>query len=191
MITYKPLTPKRWDDLEALFGKNGACGGCWCMWWRRPKGEKWDAVKGAANKRRFRDLVRAGKVRGVLAYDGAEAVGWLQYGPRLDFPALERARTLACDDAERVWSINCLFVQRRYRNQGVSQGMIADAVERMRAEGAPVIEAYPVKPKRGETIPAAFAYTGTLPMFRRAGFKPVGARDISRQRVRLTPGRRG
>ena len=29
-----PLTPERWADLEELFGENGACGGCWCMWWR-------------------------------------------------------------------------------------------------------------------------------------------------------------
>ena len=29
-----PLTPDRWDDLEALFGPRGAYGGCWCMFWR-------------------------------------------------------------------------------------------------------------------------------------------------------------
>jgi hypothetical protein len=29
-----PATAERWPDLEALFGKNGACAGCWCMWWR-------------------------------------------------------------------------------------------------------------------------------------------------------------
>jgi hypothetical protein len=23
-----------WIDLEKLFGAHGACGGCWCMWWR-------------------------------------------------------------------------------------------------------------------------------------------------------------
>jgi hypothetical protein len=33
-ITIRPLTPSRWPDLEALFGRNGACNGCWCMYWR-------------------------------------------------------------------------------------------------------------------------------------------------------------
>ncbi|HEB84575.1 MAG TPA: N-acetyltransferase, partial [Bacteroidetes bacterium] len=29
-----PLSPERWGDFEALFGERGACGGCWCMYWR-------------------------------------------------------------------------------------------------------------------------------------------------------------
>ena len=34
-LSFHPLTPERWDDFEALFGPRGACGGCWCMYWRR------------------------------------------------------------------------------------------------------------------------------------------------------------
>jgi GNAT superfamily N-acetyltransferase len=33
-LTIRPLTPARWRALEDLFGKNGACNGCWCMYWR-------------------------------------------------------------------------------------------------------------------------------------------------------------
>jgi hypothetical protein len=29
-----PLTPDLWPDLEDLFGKKGACNGCWCMYCR-------------------------------------------------------------------------------------------------------------------------------------------------------------
>jgi hypothetical protein len=29
-----PLTPNLWPALENLFGENGACNGCWCMYWR-------------------------------------------------------------------------------------------------------------------------------------------------------------
>jgi len=28
---FQPLTPDLWDDLERLFGPNGAYGGFWCM----------------------------------------------------------------------------------------------------------------------------------------------------------------
>ena len=31
-LDIQPLTPDRWSDLEALFGKQGAYSGCWCMW---------------------------------------------------------------------------------------------------------------------------------------------------------------
>jgi hypothetical protein len=33
-FTIRPLTPDLWPALDDLFGKNGACNGCWCMYWR-------------------------------------------------------------------------------------------------------------------------------------------------------------
>jgi hypothetical protein len=33
-LTVRPLTPDLWPALEDLFGKNGACNGCWCMYFR-------------------------------------------------------------------------------------------------------------------------------------------------------------
>lgn len=29
-VEYHDLTVDRWQDLEALFGKHGAAGACWC-----------------------------------------------------------------------------------------------------------------------------------------------------------------
>ena len=156
------------------------------MWWRRRKGENWDNVKGATNKRRFKSLVGKGEVTGIIAYLGREPVGWCQFGPRLSFEALERARTLKCDDPDHVWSINCLFVLRKARGQGVATGMITAAIAAVGKRGGEIVEAYPVKPKRGERIPDAFAWTGTLATFRRLGFKSVGDRTRSRQRVRIS-----
>ena len=48
-VAIHPLTPQRWADLERLFGANGACGGCWCMWWRLKRPE-FDAGKGEGNR---------------------------------------------------------------------------------------------------------------------------------------------
>ena len=33
-LSFHPLTQKLWRDFELLFGRNGACGGCWCMYWK-------------------------------------------------------------------------------------------------------------------------------------------------------------
>jgi hypothetical protein len=33
-LTIRPLTPDLWPALEDLFGKDGACNGCWCMYGR-------------------------------------------------------------------------------------------------------------------------------------------------------------
>jgi hypothetical protein len=32
--TTRWLTPDLWPALEDLFAGKGACGGCWCMYWR-------------------------------------------------------------------------------------------------------------------------------------------------------------
>lgn len=187
-IETKELTPKLWPAFEKLFGKNGACGGCWCMTWRIEKGERWEDVKGPTAKRRMKALVTQGKALGVLAFAGDEPVGWCAYGPRTDFPKLDRAPTLACDDAERVWSIPCFFVKNGWRGKGVASALLQHAVQSLRQRGAEIAEGYPVKPsKGGEKIPAAFAWTGTRPLFAACGFKVVGNHNGGKQRVRRTP----
>jgi hypothetical protein len=62
----RPLTADRWDDFARLFGKNGACAGCWCMWWRLPRAQ-WVEQKGDGNKKAIRKIVVDGEVPGLLA----------------------------------------------------------------------------------------------------------------------------
>ena len=33
-LSIRPLTSDLWPAFEDLFGENGACNGCWCMYWR-------------------------------------------------------------------------------------------------------------------------------------------------------------
>jgi GNAT superfamily N-acetyltransferase len=179
------LTPDLWPELEALFGSNGACGGCWCMSWRVEKGERWDDLKGPPARRRMKALVLAGKAHGVLAFDGEEPVGWCAYGPRRDFARLDRAPSLACDDAGEVWSLPCFFVRRGWRGRGVATALLAGALRVLRERGARIAEAYPPKPPRsGAPLPAAFAWTGPRSLFDAAGFAVVGNREGGKQRVR-------
>lgn len=183
-LELKKLTPALWPSLEKLFGKNGACGGCWCMHWRTELGEKWDEVKGDPAKKRFRKLVQSGEARGVLAFVDGEPVGWCSYGPRVSFAKLNRSPSLACDDAEKVWSLPCFFVKAGFRQRGVSSKLLDFALQCLREEGAEIAEGYPVK-ATGKAIPAAFAFTGTTPLFKAAGFKLAGNKDGGKQRVRL------
>ena len=72
-LKFRPLTPSRWTDLVELFGPRGACGGCWCMWWRLRRSE-YERKKGAGNCRALRRVVRKGPPPGILAYAGSEPV---------------------------------------------------------------------------------------------------------------------
>jgi GNAT superfamily N-acetyltransferase len=182
-LEFRPLTPDRWADLEALFGPRGACGGCWCMSWRLTRSE-FDSGKGEGNRKAFRAIVASGAEPGVLAYAGGEPVAWCAVAPREAYPKLERARTLARVDGRPVWSIVCLFVTRRYRRAGVSVPLIRAAVAHAGRHGAEVVEGYPVEPYSPE-MPAAFAWTGIVSAFRRAGFKEVVRRSRTRPIMRI------
>jgi GNAT superfamily N-acetyltransferase len=186
-LVVRDLTPEMWPALEQLFGPRGACGGCWCMHWRLAKGEDWDALKGAGAKRRFKALVLGGKALGALAFAGDEPVGWCAYGPRQDFVRLDRARTLACDDAEQVWSLPCFFIKPDWRDRGVASALLAHAVKSLRQRGVRIAEGYPVKLKPGQRMPNAFAWTGTQALFESAGFRLAGSARTSKLRMRRRP----
>jgi len=186
-LTVRDLSPALWPALETLFGPRGACGGCWCMYWRPEKGECWEDLKGAPAKRRFRQLVATGKARGAIAFAGKEPVGWIAYGPRPDFPRLDRARTLTCDDADEVWALPCFFIKAGWRDRGVAGALLAHALKSLRKKGAKVAEGYPVNLKPGQRLPNAFAWTGTRSIFRDAGFELAGPGGTSKVRMRRRP----
>jgi GNAT superfamily N-acetyltransferase len=180
-ITFKPLTPSRFPDLERLFGPNGACAGCWCMFWRQT-GAEYQARRGEKNRRSLRALVISGRVPGILAYAGKDPVGWCAIEPRQAYARLARGRTLAPVDDQPVWAITCFFVARPWRGKGVTQALIEAAVAHARKRGARLVEAYPVDP-RGE-LADAWLYTGRASTFRRAGFSEVARRSPTRPIVR-------
>ena len=184
-IETKELSPKLWKQTEALFGANGACGGCFCMFWRVEKGEKWEELKGAPARKRFKKGIEAGEILGALAFADGEPVGWCTFGPRTSFPKLDRAPSFRCDDAEKVWSVPCFFVKAGFREKGVGRALLAQALRSIRRRGGKLIEGYPAKaPKGGRYVPA-FSWTGTTSLFAKAGFQPVGKRDGGKQRMRL------
>jgi GNAT superfamily N-acetyltransferase len=183
-LRFHPATIDRWPDVERLFGERGACAGCWCMFWRRAR-KDWEAGKGEGNRRELRKLVRNGAEPGVLAYHGAEPIGWCAVAPRTDYPALARSRVLGPLDDRPVWSIACLFVARPHRRCGVSARLLGAAVDHARSRGATIVEGYPTIPG-SKRAPDAFLWTGTASAFERAGFREVLRRSPTRPIVRRT-----
>lgn len=184
-IVTKELSLELWPQIEKLFGSNGACGGCWCMSWRRSKGEDWEKVKGPVAKARFMKLVTTSKAHGALAFVDGEPIGWCSFDRRRDYSRLNRAPSLKCDDADQVWSVPCFFVHKDYRGEGVATALLEHALRTMKRLGAKIIEGYPVNAyKYGKKIPRAFAWTGTRSMFRNAGFTAADNRSGGKQRVR-------
>ena len=182
--TILPLTSERWPDFERLFGARGACGGCWCMYWRLSR-KQFDEQKGELNRRHMNAIVEAGDTPGLLAYLDGEPVGWCSVAPRQAFPTLERSRILKAVDGQPVWSVVCFFIARPYRRQGLTVALLQAAADHARSQGAQVVEGYPVEPKEGQA-PDVFVYTGLVSAYRKAGFVEVARRSETRPIMRRT-----
>jgi len=170
-LKIRPLTSELWPALEDLFGPLGACGGCWCMYWRigavykrRPK-EK--------NKADFRQVVKKGPPPGLLAFDGDLAVGWCQITPRADLPHMDHVWQQKRVDEVAVWSISCLYVRKSYRKKGVARILIEAAMKAARRAGAPAIEGYPFD----RSVSPSSTSTGFATTYEKLGFTTV-ARHI-------------
>jgi len=185
-VEIHPLTRERWPDLEKLFGRNGACGGCWCTWWRQTRSE-YRANSGEPNRRALESLVESGTVPGLLAYAGGAPVGWVAVQPRSEYLALSRSRTLSPVDDAPVWSVTCFYVAKAWRGRGLMRKLLDAAVAHARASGGTIVEGYPVDSSKA--LPAAFVYTGVPAVFEAAGFEEVARRSRTKPIVRRVLGR--
>jgi len=182
VLEFHPLTPERWEDLEKLFGERGACGGCWCMWWRLKRCE-FERQKGEENRRAFKNIVDSGQIPGILAYANGQPIAWCSVAPRDTYSTLQRSRILKPVDKEPVWSIVCFFVAKQFRRKGVTRKLLKATMEYVGRQGGKILEGYPLEPKKRK-IPDAFAYTGLASAFRKAGFVEVLRRSETRPIMR-------
>lgn len=152
------------------------------MWWRRPAAE-FQRNKGAANQRAMKRIVQSGETAGLLGYVGEEPVAWLALGPRATYVRLGRSRVLQPVDDVPVWSVVCFFVARSHRRSGLGVAMLEHAAKHAARQKARILEGYPVEPRQ-DSMPDAFAWTGLVEQFRRAGFEEVARRSPTRPIMR-------
>jgi GNAT superfamily N-acetyltransferase len=181
-LEFHSVTPKRWKELVKLFGERGACGGCWCMWWRLSRSQ-FNREKGKGNRKALKKIVDSGEIPGILAYADGEPIGWCCVAPRETFPVLERSRILERIDEKPVWSVVCFFVTKPFRQKGVTVELLNAAIEYAKKNGAKIIEGYPIEPKKSK-MPDVFANTGLAAAFRKAGFVEVLRRSETRPIMR-------
>jgi GNAT superfamily N-acetyltransferase len=178
-LEFHPVTRDRWADLEKLFGKRGAYGGCWCMWWRLRRTD-FEKQQGEGNRRAMKQIVDSGEVPGILAFADGEPVGWCSVAPREHFASLNRSPVLKRLDETPVWSIVCFFVAPPYRNRGLTVALIRATIKHVRGQGGKVIEAYPTSPRSGRLAPVS-TFMGLPSAFKRADF--IECRRPSRSKV--------
>lgn len=79
------------------------------MWWRISR-SRFERDQGEGNKNKFREIVEAGDVPGVIGYRKDRPAAWCSLAPRERFGSLNRSPVLKPLDEQQVWSIVCFYV---------------------------------------------------------------------------------
>ncbi len=185
----RPVTPKRWQDLETIFNSKGCsmARGCWCMYYRnsgRQPAPPTGSTISEVNRDGLKALVESGTPPGLIGYQDKAPVGWISMGPREDFAKLRRSPVMKAVDDESVWSIVCFVVPKEHRGKGVASALLNGAIGYAQSQGVTILEAYPVdKSKRSRDDSMFF---GPKSMYDAAGFTEVARRKPTRPIVRLS-----
>ena len=186
-VTIVPLTPDRWPAFEDLFGKQGACYGCWCTHFRLPPAVRRENNR-QRNKDHMRERVMAGPPPGLLAFNGNIAQGWMQIGPRADVPEWNNNGRVSAplDDAppedETVWAISCFFIRPHVRRKGLTHEFVRAGIGFARDNGARLLEVCPMDQSKDSRSVGLFV--GSTRVFEKAGFKRVAERKAGRPLMR-------
>lgn len=189
-LTARTLTAETWPAFARLVEKhNGIFGGCWCISFHLREGE---GKRGAAAYRAMKEArVRTGTAHAAMIFDGADAVGWCQFGSPAELPNI-KSRKAYEEVLGRLpdWRITCFFIDRDRRGEGIANLALREALLEIARLGGGTVEAYPENVV-GRKVSRSFLWSGTLGMFEKEGF--VKDRKIAMHRwvmVRTVAARR-
>ncbi len=156
---YKPVDESNWTDLEKLFESKGGPHNCWCMVWRNMN-EGADRASKADKKESLKNYVANHNPVGLLCYNNSEAIAWCSIAPRESYRELSGDSSLT-----DVWSLVCFFIKKEYRQKGITEELIKQAIKYAKDNGANYVEAYPVDPDS-----PSYRFMGFKPIFDKLGF---------------------
>jgi GNAT superfamily N-acetyltransferase len=174
-IDVRALTPEMADDFvrffdEVAFSDHPEWGcGCYCCFFHATDKDEWEKRTRDDNRAGAREMILAGKMRGMLAYDQQTPVGWCHYDLLANLPGTATFYSqVATNDLESA-AIVCFTVAQGWRNQGVATALLAAALNDLRATGVKRVEAYPLP---GDDSPE-HNYLGPLTLYQKLGFSVV------------------
>jgi GNAT superfamily N-acetyltransferase len=168
-LATKPLNPATWPDFARLGeAHHGVWGGCWCMAFHA-KGPGW-GVSADLNRAEKEALVNAGRAHAALVYDGADCVGWCQFGPPAELPRIKNAAAYrAGGNPTADWRITCFFTGKGHRGKGVAAAALAGALVQIGQLGGGTVEGFP-EDTAGRKVSPSFLFNGSLALFEAQGF---------------------
>jgi len=173
-IQVEDVTPDRLRDYQSFFDKDAfrdypAWQSCYCMETHRTQtDEEWAVRTAKDNRQEMTRGIEEGNVTALLAYVDGKPVGWCNYGETTRLNGVMHRFGLNVAQQQGVGSLACFVIAAPYRKHGVASALLDAALERLRARGVRVAEAYPAR----SSDSAQGNYRGPLQMFLRSGFEP-------------------
>lgn len=142
---------------------------CYCRFYHTDCSfEQWKNRSGQENRQEAIEQIRAGKMKGYLAFDGDKCIGWCNANKANEYLRLqEYIGDFAAD--KKVGIVICFVIHQEYRRQGVARLLLKQAVEDFKKQGYDGVLAMPVDIKdKPEKL-----YRGTVNMYKEQGFKEI------------------
>jgi GNAT superfamily N-acetyltransferase len=171
-LATKPLDAETWPDFARLADDHhGVWDGCWCLNFHEEGAPRLHTPEQRRALKESR--VREGRAHAALVYDGAQCVGWCQFGPTQELPRIKHQQAYRrAPDPSPDWRITCFFVGRTHRHRGVADAALAGALNEIARLGGGLVESYP-EDAIGRKVSGSFLYNATVAMFERHGFEPI------------------
>jgi GNAT superfamily N-acetyltransferase len=143
------------------FETNPNWAGCYCQFYLDTDADIEGAeVTAERNRQKACDRIASGIMRGYLAFDGDEVVGWVAANKANNFAQLPPT-------SEETARILCFIVEPNHQGKGVATALLDFAIEDLTTQGFTTVEAAPLASDEF----ASWAYRGKLSTFLKAGFQ--------------------
>ena len=193
VLSTRPASAVRPDQLAAVFGERGPASRCWCQRYKLAPGEFFAGFPAEERAARLREQAACGRPdaaasSGLVAVLDDEPVGWCAVEPRPAYPGMVRNQRVPWLDRTEdrsdpgVWAITCVLTRPGYRRRGVGRALVRAAVDLAREQGALAVEGYPLTVT---TVLTEELHVGTVAMFSAAGLTEVGRPTPRRAVMRL------
>ena len=191
-LTVVPANEATWNDLALVFGTSDA-GRCRCQRFKVP-GWIWRDSTQEQRDTALEEQAACGRLAastsGLVAYAGADPVGWVAVEPRTAYPKLRSSRIPWSGREEDrsdggVWAVTCFVVRKGFRGRGLTYLLARATVPYARSRGARAVEGYPMVVEPGKVVTWGELHVGARQVFEDAGFREVSAPTLRRVVMRV------
>lgn len=171
-LTIKPLTSELGKNFteyleEISFDHAPHWATCYCRFYHHNGSlDEWTCRSGEANREEALFEIDRGNMKGYLAFDGKQCIGWLNANDLRQYKRFEDYEKPFPEDT-KAGCVICFVIHPDYRRKGIAKSLLKRAVDDFKRQGYDGVLALPID---GIDKPE-MQYRGTLNMYTSLGFK--------------------